>query len=260
MPDLILAAGSGNAFAYARELAPGADGPGWARALCPALGLDGLFLLGPAIPGAPWVIQHWDADGAATFCSNGTRAALAVPGAPGGTEVAVVSNGEAVTLRRDGAEVAIRMPSGAGCGFRPAPPGLVAEPHAYAWIGNPQLVIERGDVETLDLAAYAPPLRHHPALPGGANVNVVQVLEPGVARIRSWERGVEGETRCCGTGCAVAGAWLAQRTGRDRWRLLPQGDPVSVSARVDGATWMELWLAGPVRRLGEAAFDPALLS
>lgn len=259
MPALTLAAGSGNAFGYAWEL-PGGDGPAWARALCPKLGLDGLFLLGPVIPGAPWVIEHWDADGAATFCSNGTRAALAVPGAPPGPEVAVVSTGEAVLLRRDGAEVAIRMPSGPGCGFRPAPPGLVPEPHAYAWIGNPQLVIERGDVERLDLAAYAPPLRHHPALRGGANVNVLQVLEPGLARIRSWERGVEGETRCCGTGCAVAGAWLARRTGIPRWRLLPQGDPVTVTARVEGDAWLDLWLAGPVAARGETRFEPSLLS
>jgi diaminopimelate epimerase len=246
-----LRSASGNTFAYAMGTLPlGADGPRWARRICPGNGLDGLFLVGRPMPGQPWVMEHWDADGASTFCSNGTRAALDLPGAPRGPRIQVVSNLEAVTLQKDGEEVGILMPSGPGTGFRPLPPALQGSAAAYGWVGNPQLVLERTGVEGLDLAALAPPLRRHPALEGGANVNFVEVLEPGVARIRSWERGVEGETACCGTGCAVAGAWLARKTGIRAWKLLPQGDPVTVTAELEGEGWKELWLSGPVRSLG----------
>jgi len=249
-----LAAASGNTFAYAWDRLPdGADGPGWAQALGRSHQLDGLFLVRPPIAGRPWLLEHWDADGASTFCSNGTRAALALQGAPAGDRILVVSNQQPVTLRRDAGEVAILMPGGLGAGFRALPPAMaedVHDPHAFGWVGNPQLVLERADVDRLDLAALAVPLRHHPALPGGTNVNVLQVLAPGHARIRSWERGVEGETRCCGTGCAMAGAWLARRTGLDTWRLQPQGDPVTVTVELEGDAWRELWLSGPVQMLG----------
>ncbi len=258
-----IATASGNSFAYAWDDLPGASGPAWARALCAGMKLDGLFLLGRPVPGRPWTMEHWDADGASTFCSNGTRAALALADAPGGASVEVLSNGEAITLRRDGPDVAILMPSGAGTGFFPLPQAMasaIPQRHAFGWVGNPQLVIAMDDVENLDLGELARPLRHHPDMAGGTNVNVVQVLGPGCARVRSWERGVEGETSCCGTGCAVTAAWLARETGITTWRLLPRGVPVKVTVALKGEGWRELWLSGPVQHLGTLLPDPSLLS
>lgn len=259
---LQVAAGSGNSFAYlwADEAPPAFDGAAWARALCPrgsGFGLDGLFLLQRPASGA-WAMEHWDVDGARTFCSNGTRAALAVEGAPAEAQVEVSSSGERVLLRRDAAGVGIRMPEGGDCGLRPVPI-RTAEPSGFGWVGNPQLVLRVPDVADVDLGVLAPPLRFHEAFEGGTNVNIVQVLGPGEARIRSWERGVEGETLCCGTGCAVAAAWLAQQGGGLHWTLHPAGkDPVKVSLELDGDRWRELWLSGAVRRIGTVEPDPSL--
>ena len=44
-------------------------------------------------------------------------------------------------------------------------------------------------------------LRFDPAFPKGANVNFYQLLGDGEIRILTFERGVEGYTRACGTGC-----------------------------------------------------------
>jgi diaminopimelate epimerase len=264
LPTLQIAAASGNVFGYLwkDDAPPGFDGPHWARTLCPrgkALGLDGIFLVDrPGQPG-PWRMQHWDADGSATFCSNGTRAALALAGAPGDGLLPVRSNEVEVLLRRDPSGVGLRMPEGAAFGFLAADLDLPG-PWVYGWIGNPQLVVEVVDVEAVPLPSFAPPLRHHPALPTGANVNVIEILAPGRARIRSWERGVEGETLCCGTGCAVAGAWLTDRTGVRAWEFLTAGwDPVAVTAEaVEMGRWKELWLSGKVRRIGSVLPDPTL--
>lgn len=262
MPILQVASGSGNVFAYlwAEDAPGGFEGARWARALCPrgtGLGLDGLFLLDRPTNDGTWRMEHWDTDGSATFCSNGTRAALALPGAPEQSSLRVASNGTEVLLRRDAAGVALRLPEGVGFGLLPADLPL-AEPWAYGWIGNPQLVIEVASVDAIHLPSFAPPLRHHPALPEGANVNVVEILAPGLARIRSWERGVEGETLCCGTGCAVAGAWQAARTGIRNWKFQTAGDdPVTVEVgAIDGGRWTDLWLSGPVRRIGSFHPDP----
>lgn len=152
------------------------------------------------------------------------------------------------------------MPEGAGFGLRTVPVP-VEGPAGFGWIGNPQLIMRVPSVAAVDLAVFAPPLRHHPAITGGTNVNVVEVLAPGEARIRSWERGVEGETLCCGTGCAVAAAWLAHTEGDMAWRLhTASGEVVSVTLDLDAeGGWRELWLSGPVQNLGIVQPDPSLL-
>ncbi len=259
-----LASASGNVFAYlwADEVPATFEGSRWAQVLCPrgtALGLDGIFLLQRPTEG-PWVMEHWDVDGGLTFCSNGTRAALGVPGAPAGDQVDVLSNGQTVQLRREGDVVGLRLPEGAGFGLKPLPlVGLTSAQAAFGFVGNPQLVVRVPSVKDVDLATFAPPLRHHAAIPGGTNVNVVEVLAPGHARIRSWERGVEGETLCCGTGCSVTAAWLADTQGDTTWVLeTASGDPVTVKlAWAAPGQWMNLWLSGRVRGLGSLELGPA---
>lgn len=267
---LHLASAAGNTFGYlwAAEVPPSFDGEAWARALCPrgrGFGLDGLFLLHR--PGAgPWRMEHWDLDGAYTFCSNGTRAALGLEGAPKADALEAVSSGEPVALRRDAQGIGLRMPEGEGTGLRPLPMpvwgALGGRPAAFGLVGNPQLVVEVPRVAEVDLASFAPPLRHHAAFKGGSNINVIEIAGEHEARIRSWERGVEGETLCCGTGCAVAAAWLAQRTGRGQWVLhTASGEPVTAELEsLPGGAWKNLWLSGPVRRIGEAVPDAGLLA
>lgn len=263
--QLLVAAAAGNVFGYLwADEAKDCCGENYARILCPkghGFGLDGLFLMQRPATG-PWVIEHWDADGSKSFCSNGSRAALAIPGAPGGALIEVISSGERIELRREDRAVGIRMPEGEGCGWR-AVPMPVDFPAAFGWIGNPQLVLRVPSVMAVDLPTFAPPLRHHAALSGGTNVNVVEVLASGEARIRSWERGVEGETLCCGTGSAVAAAWLARTEGGSRWRMhTAGGESVMVELRLEAdGTWRDLWLSGPVRLLGRiipeaSLFDP----
>ncbi|GLH73152.1 hypothetical protein GETHLI_16540 [Geothrix limicola] len=207
-----------------------------------------------------WILEHWDTDGSKSFCSNGSRAALAIPGAPVEPLVEVISSGERILLRRDGKDIGIRMPEGEGFGLRDVPMAT-AEPAGFGWIGNPQLVLRVPSVAAVDLPTLAPPLRHHPAVPDGTNVNVIEVIAPGEARIRSWERGVEGETLCCGTGSAVAAAWLMRTEGVSSWRLhTAGGETVKVELALDAnGEWRDLWLSGPVRRLGIVHPDPSLL-
>ena len=79
-------------------------------------------------------------------------------------------------------------------------------------IGVPHAVIFVDDIDSVEIEIFAPPIRHHPTFPEGANVNFAEKVAFDKIRIRTFERGVEGETASCGTG-ATASAAVAPRPG-----------------------------------------------
>ncbi len=91
--------------------------------------------------------------------------------------------------------------------------------------GNPHAVIYVDDAQAFPLETLGPLIEHHPAFPRRVNVHIVEVLDPGEVRMRTWERG-SGITLACGTGaCAVCVAGvLTGRSGRKVVAHLPGGD------------------------------------
>jgi diaminopimelate epimerase len=145
-------------------------------------------------------------------------------------------------------------------------------PHAVAFVEDLQNLDDADaidDIDDVDLDAVAEPVRHADVFPEGANVNLAQRVEyapddddrefDGLVptfRQRTFERGVEGETRSCGTG-AVAIAAVARRLGlvdSTRVRARPPGGELEITIPDGGPAT----LAGPVTEefSGEAAIDP----
>ena len=89
-------------------------------------------------------------------------------------------------------------------------------PHAVAFVDGGRN--DPDGIDAVDLDDVAPPVRHADVFPEGANVNLAAVVDdgsgggPAVLDQRTFERGVEGETRSCGTG-AVAVVAAARRLG-----------------------------------------------
>jgi diaminopimelate epimerase len=82
--------------------------------------------------------------------------------------------------------------------------------------GVPHAVIFEDSLDAQCMLA-APKIRYDPIFPKGANVNFVQLISKNEITIRTYERGVEGETLSCGTGsvaCAVLGHRLG-KTGKE---------------------------------------------
>jgi diaminopimelate epimerase len=78
---------------------------------------------------------------------------------------------------------------------------------AYSFLntGVPHAVLFVPDLEKIDLSGTGRGIRRHRVFaPRGTNVNFVRVKD-GVVWIRTYERGVEGETLACGTGAVAAG-------------------------------------------------------
>ncbi len=104
--------------------------------------------------------------------------------------------------------------------------------------GVPHSVIMVDDLD-LEIEEIAPTIRYSSIFPEGTNVNFVKVGEP--LEIRTYERGVEGETYSCGTG-AVASAAIARKLGLvgDEVMVETRGGPLIVSFEGDRA-----FLEGP---------------
>lgn len=105
----------------------------------------------------------------------------------------------------------------------------------------PHVVILVNDIESIDVHNRGRQVRFHPSLSEGANVNFVSRDQTGVWKVRTYERGVEGETLACGTG-NVATAILLKEWGLvndDYVDLMTRsGKFLRVSLCRDGAAWM----------------------
>lgn len=132
----------------------------------------------------------------------------------------------------------------------------------FGTVGVPHLVTVVEDVAGVDLESRGRELRHHPATGApGANANFVSrtssitrttagdPAEPGWA-IRTFERGVEGETLACGTGTVAAALALAAIGEAELPLRFRSGGGRILSVRaevgVDGIA-RDLWLCGEGR-------------
>ena len=126
--------------------------------------------------------------------------------------------------------------------------GDIGVPHGVMWVD---------DVDRVPIERWGAHLRRHPAFgPGGTNVSFAQVLAPGKLAIRTFERGVEGETLACGSGSAVA-ATLARERGfaGDRIDLcVRSGERLTVELPPRGASGTPI-LEGPVLWCFEGIFE-----
>ncbi len=182
-----------------------------------SVGADGALFLTPDGPGRVRVDYLNSDGGPATFCANGTRCAARYAvrhGLASGPSLVLETGWGPIAARVDGESVTLALPT------VPAPSdpvpisGKGLPPTAIPMkIGVPHLVVfMRGDLSKMDIERLGPLVRHHPAMPEGANANFVRGGKDNRIQVRTWERGVEGETLSCGSG-VVAAAIVAGRQG-----------------------------------------------
>jgi diaminopimelate epimerase len=256
--------GSGNDFLMldGRYTAPGAWSPDRIIGVCDrrhGVGADGLVILTPE--GARRVrMDFWNCDGSrADMCGNAalcsTRLAAFLEMAPAeGMQLVTRAGTFPTRCRPAGDEAELNLPDFA---LPAAPAGIMLRngerSGLLATVGVPHLVLEVEDLEREDLMTRGRTLRSDPGLgPAGANVNFVAGSPVGSGTqwaLRTYERGVEGETLACGTG-AVAAAVLLAHAGRGGlpMDLLTRGGRIlHIAATLSEAKTTDVWLAGEGR-------------
>jgi diaminopimelate epimerase len=123
--------------------------------------------------------------------------------------------------------------------------------------GVPHAVLFVDDCETLDINKLGHAIRHHPYFaPQGTNFNGVQCVKDRLI-VRTYERGVEGETLACGTGVtasALAAAMQFKLTSPVTVQVR-SGEFLQVDFKTDGYTFTDVWLSGPAHKI----FDGSIL-
>ena len=212
--------GAGNDFMVIDARGLTLDYPALARKCCTVTGADG-FMATDVSDKADFRLHFYNSDGTrGEMCGNGARCICRF-----GHDIGLA--GDVMTVETDAGLV----------------PGWRLDENLYRVKLNNPYVLDlhrKGDVAYVELghpgvphavAAYKGDLwadadglvetfralRFDPAFPKGANVNFYQLLGDGEIHILTFERGVEGYTRACGTGCGSVASVLWKKG------LLPGG-------------------------------------
>lgn len=123
-------------------------------------------------------------------------------------------------------------------------------PVAYVNTGVPHVIIFV-DEDDVPVKTWGRRVRFDELFePNGANANFVKILDDGKLKVRTYERGVEGETMACGTG-AVASAIIASiLKGMDSpvEVITSGGDILTILFDLhDGPVAENVFLQGPTR-------------
>ena len=221
------------------------------------IGADGVVFVGPGSHAGAARMIYYNADGShAAMCGNAALCSTTLAAHLGlGTAEGMDLETDAGTYRGRAVEAGRAELHLAPVDPPAAVPGLMlvaGERQAVlSRVGVPHLIVLVDDVDQVALMERGRALRFDPALaPEGANINFISQGTNGVWRMRTYERGIEGETLACGTGavgagCAIQGWGLGQLPLSIQSR---SGRILGVRAtRAQDGRYDDVWLAGEGR-------------
>jgi len=226
----------------------------WIASVCNrrrGIGADGMLFLSRLEDGR-FRMRYFNSDGSpAGMCGNGLRCSMefaAMQGLAGGHACFMTDAGELEAWRLAPGLIRTRMPDASPfriltvCGYEcfvtsTGVPHAVVPVNAEALTGLNANELGRSIRFSEQLA------------PEGANVDFIGFESPDTIRIRTYERGVEGETLACGTGMAAAGAYafLFRGKGPEITMKTAGGDSLTVELNGDVHGLKEIFLSGPAK-------------
>jgi len=217
------------------------------------IGADGVILLVPCASGkADWAWVFYNSDGSiGEMCGNGARCfARFVQARTRSTgDFSFETEAGIIRAQFQGSRVTVNLtePVSLRLNEQLSLSTGVQMLHSLN-TGVPHAVVFVPDADKAMVLQLGPEIRRHPHFaPKGTNVNFVQVLGPNQIRVRTFERGVEGETLACGTG-VTASALISARMHKFVSPISVQvqgGDRLEVSFHEANGGFSDVRLTGP---------------
>ncbi|HXV76418.1 MAG TPA: diaminopimelate epimerase [Candidatus Polarisedimenticolaceae bacterium] len=235
--EIVKMSGSGNDFVVldgvGRERL-GADVGAWVRRICRrglSVGADGVLFVRPLGESAVEV-EFRNPDGSLAFCANGTRCAARFAFRRGMAPRRMTLETAAGTIPAVVDEHAVRLelPVPVDSGTREVAVGDERVRGRLVDAGVPHFVIDDVDLPEGTLGRWGPVVRRAPVFGAqGTNVDLARRTGRRELSVRTWERGVEGETLSCGSGAVASAfvAWLGG-IGRSVRVVPPSGVPLEI--------------------------------
>ena len=218
------------------------------------IGADGLCMLIPcASKKADWAWEFYNSDGSvAEMCGNASRCfARYIQKITGQKSPITFETGAGIITANihDDYRVTINLTNPKGLALNEKLPLSIGPTVVHSInTGVPHAVIFVPDITRVPIMQLGPELRRHAHFgPKGTNVNFAQVLSPGVIRVRTFERGVEGETLACGTGVTATALISSKVYGYASpikvW--VQGGDSLEVHFKESSSVFTDIHLNGP---------------
>ena len=173
------------------------------------VGADGLLLVEKS-KNYDFKMVYFNSDGSrAAFCGNGSRciALYALLNGIAPRKMSFASDAGIISaeiMRENAVKVKMPDPKGIKLDFDITVDGKKHKA-SFADTGVPHTVVFVNNIEKTDVETLGRKIRWHKMFkPSGANVNFVKLLGKNRISVRTYERGVEGETLACGTGTVAA--------------------------------------------------------
>lgn len=215
------------------------------------VGADGVMLI-QHHPSTDFNLLYFNADGSASLCGNGSRAAVTMAAALG------LIASETHFQAYDGVHEASVLPNG-WVRLKMADVNEVKKNQDDYFIntGSPHVIRFVKNVESFPVVEVGREIRYStPYQPAGTNANFVELLENNTLFIRTYERGVEDETLSCGTG-VTASALAASKLGyHSPVQIKTRGGDLQVEFKIrhDGL-FEDIFLIGPAKMVFEGVVE-----
>ncbi|WP_010179536.1 diaminopimelate epimerase [Aquimarina agarilytica] len=210
------------------------------------IGGDGcMFLEEPSVSGDDFTMVYFNADGnESTMCGNGGRCLVAFA-----KQLGIVSDTANFTAI-DGPHDATISGDLVKLGMQNVSTINAPGDHWFLDTGSPHHVQEVQKLSDFDVFTQGRNIRSGaPYFEEGTNVNFVEQINDDSFSVRTYERGVEGETLSCGTGVtAVAIAMhTANKTAAEKINIETPGGKLTISFTKTDAGYENVYLQGPAK-------------
>ncbi len=211
------------------------------------IGADGLILIENNSE-VDFEVVYYNADASQSLCGNGSRCAVRF------AEFLKIIKDTATFLAIDGVHEAKIKPDIIKLKMHDVARIEAGDDYYFIDTGSPHYVSFCDNNQNLNVVELGKQIRYNDRFKDkGVNVNFVHEIAKDIISVRTYERGVEGETFSCGTGvtaCAIAYAIKNDyQEGSYEIQTKTLGGNLSINLTLKKYQVVDIWLNGPAEEV-----------